>query len=528
MTDIRNAQGLGYAGHTHSDAYMRILSWEEHMTRRRDMSRLQRYRRAFEYYNGDNQPPGQYIQPLAINYLRVICENHAAYLWGEWDDGGSIINWALKPRSSKGDKQTMQKIEEWLYDLMSEHESILYTSGLNQSIFGDAIMLPRWDPYRELIYPESVLPEYFHARWSPHDINLLTEVVYSYPMSRHDADMEYGTRGDPAYGAQDSAYVRDFGIYWEHWTREDVAIYFDNIELDRKPNPYKISDLPGVIPYIHTPSVRAGGEFYGTGDIDNVLELQDELNRKMADAGDIISYSAHPIILVRNYFGRVADLPVGPDAIWDMGREGEAEYLSGSPPPVSIEDYINKTLEIIEDLSRMPAAAFGRSETAKASALAMAMEMMPVTSRVNWKRLHWKNSLIDYVYMAARLAEKNGALPFKRRDLNKYVISPVFAPILPRDRMALVNEQVQLVTNGLRSTRRSLEVLGENDPEYQLEEIMRDLKEKAQLGMDLNLGGKNARGPGGSPESGAEARQENNTETGGEKRDSDAISRGDG
>lgn len=492
-----------YFGAGRQSAYMRLLNWEATMTMRRGMSRLMRYRRAYEYYGGENMAPGQYVQPLEINYLRATCEAHASYLWGQWEPQGRVLNWAVSARAGKGDKGTITEIEQWLYGLFSGSEELLYSSGLNQSIYGDAILKPRFDPITETIVPESILPEYFHARWSSHDVSDLREVIISYPMDRIEAEAEFGTRGDMAWASAQVGHATNFAIYWEHWTPQKVECWIDNIVVRSEQNPLAYSDLPGVIPFVHAPNVRSGGEFYGTSDIEAVLALQDELNRKMADTGDIIAYAAHPIILVKNYFGKVDQLPVGPDAIWDMGREGEASYLSGGKPPADIDKYIDRVLAIFQDLSYMPAAAFGRSETAQASALALAMEMMPVTQRVNWKRLHWRQALIRYAHIAARTAERKDLLPFKRRDLTRYRFEPNFAPVLPKDRATSILENVSLVTNGLRTIRRALDDLGERDSSRQAEEILAEIEKKLSLGMAVQLGGKNQRGPGGSPDTGS-------------------------
>jgi hypothetical protein len=489
------------------DAYSRILNWEAVMTMRRGKSRLIRYRQAYEYYSGENMKPEEYVQPLEINYLRATCEAHASYLWGQWEPQGRILNWSVAAKVGKGDKDKISEIEQWLYGLFSGSEELLYAAGMNQSIYGDCILIPRYDPIREEIRPESVLPEYFHCKWSSHDVTDLREVIISYPIDRQEAEEQYSTRGDPLYSVS-SGYATRFAIYWEHWTREKVEVYIDNRKVDEYPNPYSDKDLPGLIPFIHIPNVRSGGEFYGSSDIEAVYALQDELNRKMGDTGDIISYAAHPIILVKNYFGKVTQLPIGPDAIWDMGREGTAEYLSGGKPPVDIEKYIDKLLEIIQDLAYMPAAAFGRSETAQASALALAMEMMPVTQRVNWKRLHWKQGLINYAHIAARLAEKEGILPFARKDLTRYTFEPNFAPVLPKDRASTILENVSLVSSGLRTVKRALDDLGERDSARQALEVLDELREKLAMGMAVQIGGKNQRGPGGSPDTGAEQRDQ--------------------
>jgi hypothetical protein len=491
------------------DAYSRLLAWENFVARRRNRSRMQRYLECRRYYHGDNMPSGDMQLPLAINYVRVIADLHTSFLWGQWEPQTTILTWAVKPRAGRvGDKEQIKTIQQWLNELFMGHEELLYVGGSNQSIYGDAILVPRWDDLEERVYPESVLPESFHARWSAHDINRLNEVVISYHIAREDAMAEYGTPGstrpeDHPLGI--SSFQRDFALYWEWWTDAEVQIYVDSQLVRHDPNPFSTAHLPGLIPFIHIPGVRAGGEFYGTSDIEPVLELQDELNRKMADSSDIVGYSAHPIVLVRKYFGKVGDLPVGPDAVWDMGRDGEAEYLSGTKPPVDINVYIERLMQTIQDLTFLPKTAYGHTDETERSAISLAMKMLPTTNRVTWKRLLWASRLRTYAHMAARLEEIHGDLPFNRAYLIKVTLEPQFAPILPKDRAAQVVENVSLVTNGMRSTPRALEDLGEAHIDDEVEAIFKDLTRKAAL-MKLNLGGANARGPGGSPDTGAEQR----------------------
>lgn len=485
------------------DAYTRILNWEAAMTISRGMSRLVRYRRNYEYYSGENMKPDDFVQPLEVNYLRATCEAHASYLWGQWEPRKRLVNWSVSPRVGKGDKETMSKVEQWLYSLFAGSEELLYSAGLNQSIYGDAVLKPRWNNLLERVVPESVLPEYFHARWSSHDVTDIREVIIAYHMDRSEAEQEFGTRGNATWTTYATGRPMNLAIYWEYWTPTQVEIYIDNQLVSQKPNPFVFRDLPGVIPFVHIPNVRSGGEFYGQSDIEAVLALQDELNRKLGDTGDIISYAAHPIIQVKNYFGKVEQLPVGPDAIWDMGRDGEASYLTGGTPPVDIDKYVDRLMAIIQDLAYMPAAAFGRSETAQASALALAMEMMPVTQRVNWKRLQWQQGLIRYAHYAARLEEQYGTLPFSRRELMRYDFAPDFAPVLPKDRAATILENVSLVGAGLRTIKRALDDLGEQDSSRQAVEILQELALKLSMGLDTQLGGKNAKGPGGSPDTGS-------------------------
>ncbi len=514
ILDLPLSRSMAAAGGSpgYQDAYNRILAWEATMDRRRNTPRMMRLRDSWLYYTGDILTEGDYVQPLQINYVQSTCEAHASYLWGQWEPQDRIISWTIKPRKGKGDQEKMLAISEWIDSLFVGYEDLFYSAGLNQSIFGSGILRPRWNPLYETIIPESILPEQFHCRWSAHDINDITDAILAYPIDRDEAYQQYKVRGDPSYSLAVKGYSAKYAIFWEHWTKDRHSIWIDNYCVVDEENPTMTDDTPGIIPFVHIPNVRPGGEFYGQSDIEPVLRLQDELNRKMADQGDIISYAAHPIILVQKYYGKVSNLPIGPDSIWDMGREGEAKYLDGGTPPVDINAYVDRLMAIFQDLSHMPAAAFGRSETAQASALALAMEMMPVTQRVNWKRLHWKQGVIQYVHAAARIADAYDVLPFSLEDFQKYTYIPSFAPILPKDRAAQIGENISLVSAGLRTIVRALEDMGDKDAAVEAEKIIDELTRKMKLGLlappkPLQMGGKNGNTPsGGSPDSGSETR----------------------
>ena len=69
--------------------------------------------------------------------------------------------------------------------------------------------------------------------------------------------------------------------------------------------------------------------------------------------------------------------------------------------------------------------------------------------------------------------------------------------MLPRDRMALVQENVTMIINKLRSIERALEEMGDPDPLKEREKILKDVKELIKLGAKLPTQG-SAGGTGSS------------------------------
>ena len=470
------------------------------MCRRLGRSRLERYLRCFQYYTGDNLPPDNVEQPLGINYARAINEKMAQYLFGEWEVGKDVVGWRAVVADDEVEevdeatKKLAQQISAHCLRIARQNEAnlVLWDGALNGSIYGDTIFRVTWDDQERRVRWESILPEHVHFRWSPVDLNRVTEVIVSYPISRQDAMDLYDTPGNLWYSSDvPNSGLFGFGIYWELWTSDKFEQWVDDVLIRSVPNPYAVIDdrgaiHPGVISFVHIPNCRAAAEFYGYADAEPIFLLQDELNRKMADQGDLINNFAHPITIVNNWYGNVEDLPVGPDQVWDLGREGKATLLQWEGTPPAVQEYVDSLMQVIYDLSSMSPLAFGRFKGTQQSAIALAIEMLPITEKIRWKRMHWTAGLKKLMRLSVYLEHIHGVeLPFSFEDFLKFDLQIQWAPILPRDRMTLIQENVVLAVNHLRSIEKALAEMGEPDPLGERERILKDIKELVGLGVKL-------------------------------------------
>lgn len=496
-------------------AYDRILQYEIAMTQRRNKDRMQRYTDNRNYYSGDNLPPDNVSQPLSINYIQSINNKHVAYLWGEYKN--DILKWAVDPLIDQDAKEKEQEtarklaqtIENYIFKIARRNNANLILSdvALNASICGDGFVRMRWDAIDRVVKWESVPPEYVHVRWNGTDVNQIEEIIISYPMLREEAFQRFGTRGNISYGYGQFKPDVMLGmcIYWERWTPWLYQIYIDdqlvtpNKEIEGPEgktvsvpnmNPmvtyYNGMLIPGFIPIEHFPNFNPGSEFYGYADAENGQGLQDELNRKMADEGDIINLYAHPITILRKYYGNAKELPVGPDVIWDMGREGEASLLTWTGTPPSAHEYTETVREILLETTAMSSVAYGRHKGSQQSAIALAIEMMPITERVRAKRMIWDSKLRGLLSKTIKMQFiKDGQrdIPFPYDEYEKHFVKPIWASILPRDRLGQVQENIALAAGNLRSIRRALEDLGEEDSSREREEIFKDKEELAKFNV---------------------------------------------
>lgn len=493
-----------------SQALSRILFFEAQMHRRMGLVRPQRYLRLWNYYAGTNLPPNNVEQPLGVNYIKEICDKHTSFFWGDFKD--RLVDWAVRPRRKEATPEdaTAIRIRQYLDQLLDDNNAIatLWNAALDGSVFGDSVFRLRWGALENRVMVERLIPEFFHCRWDTADYTKLTEVIVAYPIDRGDAYEKYGTQGNNgiSYAMINPDFLPGMGIYWEHWTAYTYRIWIDDMLVQESPNPYMWSGAdniahPGIIPFIHIPNMPVGGEFYGFGDAESALMLQDDLNRRLADMGDTINNHAHPIVTVNNFHGDQSDLAVGPDALWDLGLNGKADIIEAKGNPMA-KEYVEQLMSIMFDTVSLPEVAFGHQQRsngrAQASATALQMMYLPAVARARRKRVQWTVGLQQLAKAAFFLQQVYDAdgLGFAFSDLTAYTITPAFAPILPKDQLQKVNENVALAINGLRSVKRALEDMGEQDIDQQIVDIKQDAVWRSQFIQ----GGKNSeQGQGGSP-----------------------------
>lgn len=499
---------LQVVGLQRSAALARVQHFETTMHRRLGALRAQRYMRLYAYYSSQNLPPDNVEQPLGINYVRTIVDKHTSYLWGQWDQQkGRIVDYRVRPRPDlRGDAPvedpTSKMIRQYLRAVHDANQgnALLLDASTNTGIFGDGFLRVGWDPILRRPLIESLLPEWVHCRWDVTNMDRLLEVILAYPIDRLDAQEKYGTSGNPAvnYNLINPDYVPGFGILWEHWTPTSWRRWIDDVLIAEGPNPYMLTDgqgnlYPGILPFIHVPNLRAGGEFFGYGDGELITFLQDEMNRKAADLGDAINNFAHPVVTIKGMSGQTDELSVGPDTVWDMGMNGEAELLQWKGAPPSVLEYLQLLKDSMFDTANMPDIAFGRmvrgggggsgggsgggGARGAVSGIALQIMLMPVIERARIKRIHWGLALQRLAHMVSFIHALMDpeTLPFDYARYADYEIEPLFAEILPRDRMQSVSENVTLVQGNLRSRARALEDLGEANVQDELQKISGDM-----------------------------------------------------
>jgi hypothetical protein len=301
-----------------NDHYGRVLAFEDHHARRFGTSRLMRYLENRQYYHGA-QEPDNVEQPLGIRYIPRIIEKHVHYLWGQYEH--DIVNWVVTSDDPDADDLTT-KVTRALYALMRRINAndIFLRGSLDGSLYGDTVFKLRYQQEKGATV-EVVLPEYYHAIWHPLETGTTLEAVIAYPLERGVARRLFGVDLPQVGSYRHAPLDADLLVVWEWWSAEETMLALDDTVVAHTANPYRVRPSePAWIPLVHIPNLPVNGEYYGFGDAEAVHSLQDELNLRLADLGDIVNYHAHPIVLLRNIFKNPSQFEVGPDKVWDLGR----------------------------------------------------------------------------------------------------------------------------------------------------------------------------------------------------------------
>jgi hypothetical protein len=481
-------------------AYTRLLNHEAAHSKRYGYGRGQRYARAWAYYTGANAPPDNTRQPLGINLVKTICDKHSGYVWGQWRD--DVVGVRVQPDAEAPDQEAevarCDSASAFLRKLLfrqNDGNIVLPEVSLNAGIYGDGFLKLSWDPFAQggdgAVVLTSVKPEHVFLRPHPHDKNSLLEAIVAYPIDRNDAFELYGTRGNPTWSptGRPQPFASGTGTYWERWTVWTYETWIDDVAIPAHTGANPTSRVqdglpqPGVIPLVHVPNLNAGGELFGFSDSEPVMMAIDELNRKLADEGDVINNHAHPTVLLSRYFGSIADLPVGPDVIWDMGREGEAKLLEWSGPSPRTHEYLELIASLIQDMASLPPAAFGRASQSQLSGVAAQMAMLPLTERAGAKRVIWTRAFKHLGRIIAAMLRAHPLPGVEPKLFEDHVLQTQWSPVLPKDQAENVDQTIALYTAGLLTTKDALVRLDEDDVAAKTEAIMKERTEMVALGL---------------------------------------------
>ncbi len=442
----------------------------EHQVLDSDAARFSRYRTYLDFYNGqqwtEKRRPGE--RRLTVNYTRAFVQKGVSYLMGR------PVRFELVP-ARPGDpasEREAQAAEAVLQQLWDDNGLALtdYDAAVDAAVLGDcAFKVTRGPDERPVVRACDVMG--LRAGWRADDLRSLLWVNESYSIARDEVAAIYGYEVLPAAGGTYDPHGTL--AVEEHWTAQHFRLKIGGQVVAEYANPY------GFIPYVIVPNLARPRQFWGLSDLEDIMTLNSEFNVRVSILSQLLQMSGNPVLVLENV-DTAEGLRVGPGAIWTLPEGAKAsllEMLKDGGVQLHLS-YIELLYKMMHDLSELPGGGFGRTNSGSgvhaSSGVAIELLLYPVVQKVERKRRIWDDALNRRNRMLLRLA----GLPVLRSRF-------IWPDVLPRDRAALVTQEVGLVASNIHSLSTARHNLGDEEPDLENEAILR---ERTALGLDNSPG----------------------------------------
>jgi hypothetical protein len=471
--------------------------------------------------------------PLQFNMVRSYCNLQAGFVWGRGRTGSStmdLFNVRVDPRvpGMKEHSKSAPELEGALRYFWHQQSHVLRPNALIQQWAGGCVLKVAWAPESELsvfgIQLETIQPEYFFPIWDPLNFERMLAVKLKFLVSPPIAQEKYGlTKSEvKKFGNEEPISVV------EYWDRNEYVVAVgegDKAVVARDPNgvPYQGQNPfrnpvtnRGMIPFFYIPRQRSGG-FFGDSIAYELMGIQDELNKTLGDQGDALGRATHVNFGISDYNGEQASedvIRVPLAGAFNMGRTKPGsqpakvhDFPTAKIPPET-PAFTDRILSLSEVASGLTPAA--RGGTDGNSALAMALQMLPTTNMVDGTRSFWQWAItggagINRTIMSMwNSKSKSGIVPPVDRAMFNLSQDLEWNPVIPRDRIEVIDEVVRLSTANAVSPQEWLRRLGDiDDLDEEYDNLMNFLAwrakvEASQAGREVTITENDKEEPSGS------------------------------
>lgn len=454
------------------------------------------------------------LYPMRVNPLISTVLKHAFILLGEAEDDSRPLIVPKIAYQNDAEKALAETAEEALNMVWWENEgrALMMENAIMAEIYGGCVFKANYIPWEEKkreipIAIERVNPKGFIGTPKAGSGFRLAEAWFVKEINAVQA-REYGYTG----GEETVWYV-------EKWDEETYSIYVDGVLAtkrlgDGQEHPLTGENLWEFVPAVYIPHIRVGA-FLGINTFDHLKGIVKELNLRFADFGDAVNDDSHAYVAMRNTQGSptVKSIAQGIKAI-DLGSP---QNISGNEPEpdlfeirkarasTAMKDLVSLIYDQYRRDSFVPPVAEGEDEGSQRSGLTLAMRFWPLTSHVGIERLFWTAGLDLFQPFLLKIMaiKKIGGITEAHTKMR---MKQVWAPMMPRDREADVQEWVQRAQADLGSIEHLLTLTGDvENPEevikqmLEWKEALAKIEAEAMAKFGPQMAPPGAGGGGGSP-----------------------------
>ena len=192
--------------------------------------------------------------------------------------------------------------------------------------------------------------------------------------------------------------VEIIGAHW--WQR-----YEDRVLIAQGPN------LLGRVPVVHLQNIASPGTYGGLSDVEPLIPLQDELNTRLSDRANRVTYQSFKMYLGKG-IDDFLERPVGPGQMWaTQNLNASIEEFGNDEGSPSEDIHINQIRQAMDKVSGVAPLAAGLLSGKVGnltSATALKVVLGSLISRTNRKRLTYGKAISDLIAMMLEWMDTTG------------------------------------------------------------------------------------------------------------------------
>jgi len=187
--------------------------------------------------------------------------------------------------------------------------------------------------------------------------------------------------------------------YTTIYTPQEIVFYKDNTEISREENAL------GEIPIVHIQNRALAGDYYGVSDVEDLMTIQDEINTKFSDIGNIIAYQGSPVTVAFGIKAGALSLEAG--RIWYVPKKTDGVDIENLDRNVDLRastDYLTSLKEAAHEMASVPEASLGKMlPISNTSGVALHMQFQPIDHLTKRKRRTYGPGLVEATRIGIKL-----------------------------------------------------------------------------------------------------------------------------
>ncbi|MEM9417482.1 MAG: phage portal protein [Planctomycetota bacterium] len=210
----------------------------------------------------------------------------------------------------------------------------------------------------------------------------------------------------------------------EVWTAESFETYLNPHTSDQT-SPKRLtrtdssSNPLGRIPVVHIQNLAQPFLYPGISDVEALIPLQDELNTRLSDRANRVTFQSFKMYLGKGIEGFI-DRPVGPGQMWSTDNpDAVIQEFGGDAATPSEDQHIREIREAMDKasgVSPIAAGVVGGKTGNLSSENAIRIVLLGLLARIEKKRLTYGNGIEQLCELILHAADVAGTLPNTPED----------------------------------------------------------------------------------------------------------------